>query len=164
MQSELISLAFNQDYYGGYMDIMKKFLVLLAIFCIIGSAAAVSAADVSDDLGNYADTQYQDDSYVDSQYQDGGYAGSQYQDDGGWAGSQYDENEQGGYAGSQYQDDGGWAGSQYNETLENAAGAPVNATANATASHTMPATGNPILLLFAVGAVLGGAAVIKRRK
>ena len=140
MQSELISLAFNQDYYGGYMDIMKKFLVLLAIFCIIGSAAAVSAADVSDDLGNYADTQYQDDSYVDSQYQDGGYAGSQYQDD------------------------GGWAGSQYNETLENAAGAPVNATANATASHTMPATGNPILLLFAVGAVLGGAAVIKRRK
>ena len=133
---------------------MKKFLVLLAIFCIIGSAAAVSAADASDDLGNYAGTQYQD----------GGYAGSQYQDDGGWAGSQYDENEQGGYAGSQYQDDGGWAGSQYDETLENAAGAPVNATANATSSHTMPVTGNPILLLLVVGAVLGGAAVIKRRK
>ena len=112
------------------MDIMKKFLVLLAIFCIIGSAAAVSAADASDDLGNYAGTQYQD----------------------------------GGYAGSQYQDDGGWAGSQYDETLENAAGAPVNATANATSSHTMPVTGNPILLLLVVGAVLGGAAVIKRRK
>ena len=135
------------------MDIMKKFLVLLAIFCIIGSAAAVSAADVYDDLGGYAG----------SQYQDGGYAGSQYQD-GGYAGSQYDENEQGGYAGSQYQDDGGWAGSQYNETLENATGAPVNATANATAPHTMLATGNPILVLLAVGAVLGGAAVITRRK
>ena len=150
------------------MDIMKKLLVLLAIFCIIGSAAAVSAADVYDDLGGYAG----------SQYQDGGYAGSQYQD-GGYAGSQYDENEQGGYAGSQYQDDGGWAGSQYNETLENATGAPVNATANATATavspvenatanatapHTMLATGNPILVLLAVGAVLGGAAVITRRK
>ena len=140
------------------MDIMKKLLVLLAIFCIIGSVAAVSAADGYDDLG--------------------GYAGSQYQD-GGYAGSQYDENEQGGYAGSQYQDDGGWAGSQYNETLENATGAPANATANAnatavspvenatanaTAPHTMLATGNPILVLLAVGAVLGGASVICRRK
>ena len=131
------------------MDVMKKFLVLLAIFCIIGSAAAVSAADGYDDLGGYAGSQYQDGGYAGSQYQDGGYAGSQYQDDGGWAGSQYDETEEGGYAGSQYQDDGGWAGSQYNETLENAAGAPVNstenatsvspvenATANATTSHT----------------------------
>lgn len=35
------------------MDIMKKFLVLLAIFCIIGSVAAVSAADGYDNLGGY---------------------------------------------------------------------------------------------------------------
>ena len=110
------------------MALMKKFLVLLAIFCIIGSVAAVSAADESGDLG--------------------------------------------GYVGSQYQDDGGWAGSQYNATLENAVGAPVNGTAqnatanvtgNASTSNTMPAAGNPILALFAVTAVLGGSAALKRK-
>ena len=121
---------------------MKKLLTLLAIFCVIASAGAVCAEDVSPD----------------------GWAGSQYQDEGG-------------YAGSQYQDDGGWAGSQYNETVENAAGEPgnlttvsagfentaINDTANATSFHTMLATGNPILALFAVCAVLGGYTVIRRK-
>ena len=150
------------------MNLTKKLLTLLAIFCVIASATAVCAAD------------------------DGGYAGSQYVDD-GYAGSQYPADD--GYAGSQYQDDGGWAGSQYNESeegltdrplidpdyahMEPAAGAPLdNETANATdavsddvasnatesASHAMPATGNPILALLAVGAVLGGASIISRRK
>ena len=143
---------------------MKKLLTLLAIFCVIASAGAVCAEDVSPD--GWAGSQYQD---------EGGYAGSQYQDDGGWAGSQYQD--EGGYAGSQYQDDGGWAGSQYNETVENAAGEPgnlttvsagfentaINDTANATSFHTMLATGNPILALFAVCAVLGGYTVIRRK-
>lgn len=156
------------------MDISKKLLTLLAIFCVIASAGVVCAEDVgSDGLDTYG---------VD----EGGYAGSQYDldDQGGYAGSQYNETQEGGYAGSQYQDEGGWAGSQYNETVENAAGEPVNetvnatapvtanatsnatgnATANATAPHSMLATGNPILVLLAVGAVLGGAAVITRRK
>ena len=105
----------------------------------------------------------------------GGYAGSNYED-GGYAGSQYAAGEMGGYAGSQYAagEMGGYAGSQYNQTAENATGEPVNetvtapeaanATGNATSSHTMLATGNPILALLAVGAVLGGAAVITRRK
>ncbi len=121
------------------------------------------ATDNVDDLGDYAG----------SQYDDGGYAGSNYQDDGGWAGSQYED---GGYAGSNYQDDGGWAGSQYNETLENqtaqnataiaageATNATANMTANATSAHTMLATGNPVLLLLGVSAVLGGAAVLRRK-
>ena len=38
-----------------------------------------------------------------------------------------------------------------------------NHTANAsTAAHKLPATGNPILALFAVSAVLGGASVLRR--
>ena len=127
------------------MDIMKKFFVLLAIFCVIGSAATVCAADVGDDLGAQALNQSDD-------------------FDGGWAGSQY-------------QDDGGWAGSQYNETLENATANATNTTndtantaapvvanqTNATAPHTMLATGNPILALFAVSAVLGGYTILKRK-
>ena len=141
------------------MDIMKKFLILLAIFCIVGSVAAVSAADMASDMG--------------------GYAGSQYNVDqvGGYAGSQYDVNQTGGYAGSQYYQNemGGYAGSQYNATANNmtgnatpaahtahAANATTNTT-NATAPHTMLATGNPILILFGVIAAVGGYAALRRR-
>ena len=133
------------DYYGSF----KKILAILAIFCVLVSAGAVCAADDFGQLGsNYAD--------------DSGYVGSNYQD--------YDDgiaDDDSGYAGSNYQDDGGWAGSQYNETLENAtaqaAGEPTNAT-NATGSvHSMLATGNPILILLVVAAVLGGYVVYKRR-
>ncbi len=145
------------------MDISKKLLTLLALFCVIASAGVVCAEDVSD--GGYAGIQYND---------SGGWAGSQYQDDnGGWAGSQY-QDDNGGWAGSQYQDDnGGWAGSQYNATVENAAAHPTtvsagnqvvnNTTANTTTNHLMHAAGNPILALLAVSAVLGGYAVIKRK-
>ena len=133
------------DYYGSF----KKNIAILAIFCVLVSAGAVCAADDFGQLGsNYAD--------------DSGYVGSNYQD--------YDDgiaDDDSGYAGSNYQDDGGWAGSQYNETLENAtaqaAGEPTNAT-NATGSvHSMLATGNPILILLVVAAVLGGYVVYKRR-
>ncbi len=130
------------------MDFRKKLLTLLAIFCVIASAGVVCAADASADgnLGiDYAD--------------EGGYAGSQYQD--------------GGYAGSQYQDDGGWAGSQYNETLENGnatsqfgAGEPTNTTGNTTNATTskMLATGNPILLIIGATAILGGCGVALRKR
>ena len=147
------------------MDLSKKLLTLLAIFCVIASAGVVCAADNGDNLG----TVYADDmsGYAGSQYEDGGYAGSQYHD-GGWAGSQYNASEE----------NGGWAGSQYNETLENAnatntthvaaAGEPTNATtnitANATSSQHMLATGNPILLLVGVCAVAGGYAVLRRKE
>ena len=133
------------DYYGSF----KKNIAILAIFCVLVSAGAVCAADDFGQLGsNYAD--------------DSGYVGSNYQDyDDGIADDDSD------YAGSNYQDDGGWAGSQYNETLENAtaqaAGEPTNAT-NATGSvHSMLATGNPILILLVVAAVLGDYVVYKRR-
>ena len=80
---------------GDIMDISKKILCLLAIFCVIASAGAACAADAGFDGGNDAIGYAADDS---------GYAGSQYDDgnQGGWAGSQYNTDEQGGYAGSQY--------------------------------------------------------------
>ena len=164
---------------GDIMDISKKLLLtLLAIFCVIASAGAACAADAYSD-GGYDGLGYSDESgdWAGSQYSDddqGGYSGSQYNEDeqGGYAGSQYDVDEQGGYAGSQYDVDeqGGYAGSQYNETLENAAaGEPVNdtvvadnMTADATSSHTMLETGNPILALFAVTAIIGGLSFFKR--
>ena len=156
------------------IDIMKKFLVLLAIFCILGSAVAVSAADVYESHGAYDDIRYDEShgAYDDIRY-DGdsdGYAGSNYQDDGGWAGSQYNETEEGltdrplidpDYA---HMEPG--SNSTDNET-GNAAGELVaNETANITvnaATSQMPVTGNPILVLLAICAVLGGAAVIRRK-
>lgn len=144
---------------------MDELLTLLAIFCVIASAGAVCAADNnSDDFQlSYADDMG---GYDESQYDYGADADSQNQDDGGWAGSQYNESEE----------DHGWAGSQYNETLENAIGAgnatgnatsPVEAnttSANATAPHSMLATGNPILLLLGASAVVGGYAVLRKRQ
>ena len=142
------------------MNISKKLLTLLAIFCVIASAGAAFAADAYGDIG-YDELSYTDDI--------GEWVGSHSDDNQtGWAGSQYNENDQGGYAGS-----------QYNETSEHAAGEPAsttadapvnetadtaaqNMTANATSSHKMLETGNPILALFAVGAVLGAYAVYKR--
>lgn len=151
------------------MNLKNKILTLLAIFCVIASASAVCAADAGS--GDVYGTQYEDQN---------GYAGSQYQINEGYSGSQYG-NYQGGYAGSNYQDDGGWAGCQYNETAEAAYSAgeptnttnttgnvtaavePVNQTTNTTVANKMLETGNPIVALLAVSAVLGGYAVIRRR-
>ena len=165
------------------IDLSKKIFAILAIFCVLASAGAVCATDnfgYADDMGGYIGSDYADGGYA---ADDSGYAGSNYQDDTGYAA------DDSGYAGSNYQDDTGiaaddrgYAGSQYNETLENAtanaAGEPTNATnttaqaageptnaTNATAgtTHSMLATGNPILILLAVIAVLGGYAVFKRK-
>lgn len=45
----------------------------------------------------------------------------------------------------------------------NTTNATSNATANATASQSMLATGNPILILLAVGAVLGGCVALRKK-
>ena len=133
------------------MDLSKKIFAVLAILCIVASAGVVCASEDGD----------------------GAYAGSNYEDHGGWAGSNY-------------QDNGGWAGSQYNETANSqnhtAAGAPVNSTGhnvtanktanvtnttnktNATSPFNMLSTGNPILILIVVIAVVGGIAVYRRNK
>ena len=121
------------------MDISKKLLTLLALFCVIASAGVVCAEDVSD----------------------GGYAGIQYNDSGGWAGSQY-QDDKGGWAGSQY--NATVENAAAHPTTVSAGNQVVNnTTANTTTNHLMHAAGNPILALLAVSAVLGGYAVIKRK-
>ena len=67
------------------MNISKKLLTLLAIFCVIASAGAAFAADAYGDIG-YDELSYTDDI--------GEWVGSHSDDNQtGWAGSQYNEND-----------------------------------------------------------------------
>ena len=156
------------------MDFNKKLLSILAIFCIIASAGIVCAADSN----GYAGSNYQDNGFSGSQYYgnyDGGYAGSQYNEDytGGYAGSNYYENAEPGNGLPLENQTNPFAGNATHNATGNATGEPTqnatvagNTTGNATngTSHSMLSTGNPILILLAVMAVLGGAAAIKGRK
>ena len=138
------------------MDLTRKLLALLAIFCLIASAGAVCAADnVTGDV-NYQDMN--------------GVAGSQYQDEAG-VGDHPDFDADGDdshptapeidpdYA----HHEPGSTNTTGNSTIH-AAGEPTNTTGNATAAHTMHATGNPILILLVISAVLGGCGVALRKK
>ena len=149
------------------MDISKKLLTLLAIFCVIASAGVVCAADA----GNHD-----------------GAVGNKYENISSLTGSHY------GGANDRLTDT---SISEHNYThMEHAAGEPVentsssnntvndsiatnsvsqsansnvkfnetgNASSNATTYHSMLATGNPILGFLAIGAILGGSAIINRR-
>ena len=139
------------------MDLNKKLLTLLAIFCLIVSAGVVCAAD-----------------------QDG-YAGINYQNMNGVSGSQYavaDGLEPGnglplenqtGYVpldadGNPILNATGNAtgNATHNVTGNVTANVTANATHNVTAQHTMPVTGNPIIALLAVTGIIGGYAVLRR--
>ena len=139
------------------MDLNKKLLTLLAIFCLIVSAGVVCAAD-----------------------QDG-YAGINYQNMNGVSGSQYavaDGLEPGnglplenqtGYVpldadGNPILNATGNAtgNATHNVTGNVTANVTGNATHNVTAQHTMPVTGNPIIALLAVTGIIGGYAVLRR--
>ena len=139
------------------MDLNKKLLTLLAIFCLIVSAGVVCAAD-----------------------QDG-YAGMNYQNMNGVSGSQYavaDGLEPGN--GLPLENQTGYVpldadGNPILNATGNATGNATqnvtanvttnvtgNATHNVTAQHTMPVTGNPIIALLAVTGIIGGYAVLRR--
>nr|WP_295159669.1 hypothetical protein [uncultured Methanobrevibacter sp.] len=155
------------------MNITKKLLTLLAIFCVIASAGAVCAADADMDgtylsavddmgVGDHPDFDDIDDAY-----------------DGGWAGSQYNGNVENGHPGApeidpDYAHDeaageptnatgNATDNATANTTANTTAQAVQNQTANATAAHHMLATGNPILLLLGVTTVLGAGAVLRKR-
>ena len=153
------------------MAISRKLLTLLAIFCVIASAGIVCAAD----QGGYAGSNYQDMN---------GVSGSQYYVNNG------DNLEPG--AGLPLENQTGYVpldnngnpitNATANTTVASAAGNPTgnatgnttanttvanatgNTTANATALSSMLATGNPIMILFALIAFIGGYGAIRRIK
>lgn len=165
------------------MNPVKEIIILLTILCVIGSAAAVSAEDIGSEDG-YAGCNY-DDAGLMSESQD-------VPDDQTLGEDAHDGQETGcdAYGNPEYlppdwNHDEHAAGEPYNETEGNSTDANVtdassasgdvadnstfsetaNGTGNATSSspQSMHATGNPILALLAVGAVLGASAVIRKK-
>ena len=152
------------------MDLKTKLLTVLAIFCIIASAGVVCATDLSND---------------------GGYAGINYQDTNDVSESQYNVNE-GNAAGDESQKvvesgngfpienqtahvplngtgntTGNATGNATNHTAANTTNnntVPLiaNKTSNATNSHSMLSTGNPILQVLGASIVLGSYAILRR--
>lgn len=146
------------------MNVSKKLIAVLAIFCLIASAGVVCAEDVSGD--------------GDSGY-DGGYAGSGYVDPADDSGS-----DDGGSASGDIADDGvpyhadgtdPTGNVTGNTTTTNSTGNVTNSTGNATnttnatnatnatTNHGLLSTGNPILILLVVIAIVGAVIVIKRK-
>lgn len=157
------------------MNLSKKLLTLLAIFCVIASAGVACAADADVD-GNYLSATDDMDGVGDNP----DFEGVDYStDDGGWAGSQYNGNVENGHSGAPEIDPdyahneaagepinatGNSTDNATTNTTTNATAQAVqNQTANATSAHNMLATGNPILLLLGVTAVLGAGAVLRKR-
>lgn len=118
------------------MNLKNNIFAILAIFCVILSACAVSAAD----HGNLMT----DDGYLDDS--EDGHNGAIIPPD-----TNHNEAAMMNATGN---------ATAAGENVQNATG---NAT-NATATSTMPATGNPIIALLAVGAVLGGYTVLRRKE
>lgn len=157
------------------MDLTKKLLTLLAIFCIIASAGVVCAADAGTD-GGYAGSNYEDMN---------GAAGSQYMNEAETAGTNQDILEPGN--GLPLENQTGYVpldanGNPINgthaagNTVANAtnttntthpvANATVGNTSNAThhPANTMPATGNPVIGLLAAVGIIGGYAALRKNQ
>ncbi len=150
------------------MNLKKiNIFAILAVFCVIISACAVSAVedgnfDANDVYGTQDGHEGQiippDYSHDEAQQAAGGdiyLDGSQDGHNGTIIPPDYAHNEQ----------------KMANHTVP-AAGENVtnttatgvsNHTANATSTHKLPATGNPIVILLAVSAIVGGYAVLRRK-
>ena len=130
------------------MKLKNKIFAILAIFCLIASACAVSAA-------NDTNSTYTDDMY--NEYPTEIHETNNATDNSSDLDAEAIHDSMilpPDYAHSEMNATGHAAGE--NATATN--------TTNATQTHTMPATGNPILVLLAVGAIFGGAEVYRRRK
>lgn len=134
------------------MDFNISLFAILVIFCVIVSAGAVCAVDGD----GYAGSNYVDDSGLsdDFNYTDDGLTDRPLIDP--------DAGHMEGAAGEPINQTANATAPVAGNATANVAGNTTGNTTNATASH-MPATGNPILILLAVTAVLGGAAVIRRK-
>ena len=153
------------------MELKNKLFAILAIFCMLGSACVVCAAEdvdaMSADDGIFMDGSSHDghdgaiippdNSHDEAKHAAGGdnyLDGSQDGHNGTIIPPDYAHNEQ----------------AMMNATNStHAAGSDVvnstgNATVNATSHSTLSATGNPILILLVELAALGGYAAIKKNK
>ena len=146
------------------MEIKRKLLVLLAIFCVIGSAGIACAADNSSYDGNY----YQDMNGIDESQNandNGGYAGSQYYKNAEPGAGLPLENQTNPYAGNTTNDaTGNITGNATNNATGNSTHNMTGNTTPANSNNKMLTTGNPILALLAVSAIIGGYGIIRRDK
>lgn len=145
------------------MELKNKLFAILAVFCVILSACAVSASDdvFSQGSGDYLDGSEDghngtivppDNTHDEAQHAAGA--------------DPYLDGSEDGHNGTIVPSDANHDEAAMNTTYH-AAGGDINSTGNstnATAKHTMPVTGNPILLLLGVCAIVGGASALRRRK
>ena len=153
------------------MELKNKLFAILAIFCVIFSACAVSASDmVTDDSGVYLDDSHDghDGAIIppDNTHDEARHAAGE---------DPYLDASEDGHNGTIIppdvsHDEAAMMNATGNSTHaagENVAAANGNATGNSTgnstAAHLMHATGNPIVALLAICTVLGGAAIIRRK-
>lgn len=141
------------------MEFKNTIFAILAIFCVVLSACAVSAADNTNPVF--------DGTEIDGSQTNMTDPADLFPDDA------TDHNAAGDVDGNETHNSmilppdyahNETAAMNATNATGHAAGENVTGNAtNATATHTMPATGNPILALLAVGAVLGGACVLRRK-
>ena len=150
------------------MEFKSKLFAIMIIFCVIFSVCAVSAAD-GDDVMGFNDTH--DDIGDDYPYDDVEVDESGMNDL--FDGTQMNDLFDGTQRSLNMTDSPNLNDTAQNQTAVNttnatahAAGSNVlnttNAT-NATAIHSLPATGNPIIALFVGIAAVGGYAALKRK-
>ena len=153
------------------MELKTKLFAILAIFCILCSACAVCAADdasaMSADDGIFIDGSSHDghDGAIippDNTHDEAGHAAGM---------DPYLDGSQDGHNGTIIPPDAAHNEAAMNQTnsthaagSDDVANATGNATNNTIAHNNLPATGNPILALLAITAVLGGATYITRKK
>ncbi|WP_405305362.1 hypothetical protein [Methanobrevibacter sp.] len=133
------------------MNLNKKLLTLLAIFCVIASAGIVCAAE----QGGYAGSNY--DVHTGSSDLEPGN-GLPLENQTGYVPLDADGN-------PIFNETGNATGNATNNATGNITGNVTgNTTQNVTASNILPVTGNPIIALLAVTGIIGGYAVIRRNK
>ena len=155
------------------MELKHKLFAILAIFCVLGSACVVCAADDVDamaaDDGVFIDGSHDghDGAIIppDNTHDEAGHAagadpyldGSQDGHNGTIIPPDYAHNES---AMMNATNSTGNATHAAGSDVVNSTG---NATVNATAHNALPATGNPIIALFVGIAAVGGYAALRRK-
>ena len=149
------------------MDLKISILAILAVLCVVFAAAAVSATDDVDQSVDYYIDGYQDGHNGEIIPPDNSHDEAQH----AAGGDYYLDGSEDGHNGTIIPPDAGHNEAKMLNQSANASGEMPNSvnatvqnqTSNATATHKMPATGNPVIALLAVSALLGGYTVLRRK-